>query len=317
MTKIYIICIGLILKKGGWIEIKKEILKEYNIVVKKIYKKDEFIYFFVGNKKIYIEEVSQDKLKLLNDIVMASNEMYEKQKNSRIILKCLNNEYYFKYKDKNYILSFGDFAENTDLSIDDIKLLKIEKSEYERLRIDTIEKWEKSIDEIETAIVEYNKEYKQLMKYINYYIGISENAIQLCISKSEVMKNMDWYLGHYTNNYIEYKYSSPLNIKKINIGHVLGKYIKQTLYKGIFSFKLINKLKPILKNESDKYMLLATLMFQEEFFEDARKIIASNQEVSESKLVQKYINKEKDLESILRYVEDEIICEQIINWLED
>ena len=256
-------------------------------------------------------------MKLLNDIVMASNEMYEKQKNSRIILKCLNNEYYFKYKDKNYILSFGDFAENTDLSIEDIKLLKIEKSEYERLRIDTIEKWKKSIDEIETAIVEYNKEYKQLMKYINYYIGISENAIQLCISKSEVMKNMDWYLGHYTNNYIGYKYSSPLNIKKINIGHVLGKYIKQTLYKGIFSFKLINKLKSILKNESDKYMLLATLMFQEEFFEDARKIIVSNQEMSESKLVQKYINKEKDLESILRYVEDEIICEQIINWLED
>ena len=64
-------------------------------------------------------------------------------------------------------------------------------------------------------------------------------------------------------------------------------------------------------------MLLATLMFQEEFFEDARKIIVSNQEMSESKLVQKYINKEKDLESILRYVEDEIICEQIINWLED
>ena len=51
---------------------------------------------------------------------MASNDLYSNKKNSRVILKCLNNKYYFNYKNKNYILSYGDYIGNIDLTIDDI-----------------------------------------------------------------------------------------------------------------------------------------------------------------------------------------------------
>ena len=118
---------------------------------------------------------------------MASNDLYSNKKNSRVILKCLNNKYYFNYKNKNYILSYGEHIGNIDLTIDDILPLQVENRKYEKLKVNILDEWKKTIDEIETSLVEYNKEYKELMKIVNYYIGLSENAIQLYINKSEVI----------------------------------------------------------------------------------------------------------------------------------
>ena len=111
------------------------------------------------------------------------------------------------------------------------------------------------------------------MKIVNYYIGLSENAIQLYINKSVVIESTYGYLEHYTNNYDISNYLSPLNIRKVNIGNLFGKYIKYKLYNGSFSYKIINKIRLMIESKIDKYMLLATLMFQEEFIDEFKKII--------------------------------------------
>lgn len=303
--------------KKGANKIKNEIEKSYNIHIEKIYKKDENIYFFVGNKKIYIEELNDKQLKEIKNLVMASNELYENRKNTRLILKCTNDEYYFKHKEKKYILSYANFIENTGVIIDDINLLKVDNSRYESLKINILDNWKKSIDEIEAALVEYNKECNKLMKSINYYIGISENAIQLYISKSEEIKKSSNYLGHYIKDYSISKYLSPLNIRKINLGILFGKYVKNKLYNGTFTYKIINVIKSLLKNDADKYVLIASVMFQEEFFEEVKKMIVNGKEEINERIVEKYTNKINDLESILRCIEDEIVHERIINWLEE
>lgn len=248
---------------------------------------------------------------------MASNELYENRKNTRLILKCTNDEYYFKYKEKKYILSYANFIENTGVIIDDINLLKVDNSRYESLKINILDNWKKSIDEIEAALVEYNKECNKLMKSINYYIGISENAIQLYISKSDEIKKSNNYLGHYIKDYSISKYLSPLNIRKINPGILFGKYVKNKLYNGTFTYKIINVIKSLLKNDADKYVLIASVMFQEEFFEEVKKMIVNGKEEINERIVEKYTNKISDLESILRCIEDEIVHERIINWLEE
>ena len=251
---------------------------------------------------------------------MASNDLYSNKKNSRVILKCLNNKYYFNYKNKNYILSYGEHIGNIDLTIDDILPLQVENRKYEKLKVNILDEWKKTIDEIETSLVEYNKEYKELMKIVNYYIGLSENAIQLYINKSEVIEPTYGYLEHYTNNYDTSNYLSPLNIRKVNIGNLFGKYIKYKLYNSSFSYKIINEIRLMIESKIDKYMLLATLMFQEEFFDYRIFLISlavSSEDKKNENVIQRYLSKVSELENILRYVQNEIVDEQIINWLEE
>ena len=64
-------------------------------------------------------------------------------------------------------------------------------------------------------------------------------------------------------------------------------------------------------------MFLETLMFQEEFFNEVKKIITSDKLESDEKQLSKYTSKINELEHILRYVQEEIICEETINWLEE
>ena len=73
----------------------------------------------------------------------------------------------------------------------------------------------------------------------------------------------------------------------------------------------------MLESKIDKYMLLATLMFQEEFFDEVKKIITSSEDKKNENVIQRYLSKVSELENILRYVQNEIVDEQIINWLEE
>ena len=73
----------------------------------------------------------------------------------------------------------------------------------------------------------------------------------------------------------------------------------------------------MLESKIDKYMLLATLMFQEEFFDEVKKIITSSEDKKNENVIQRYLSKVSELENILRYVQNEIVGEQIINWLEE
>ena len=73
----------------------------------------------------------------------------------------------------------------------------------------------------------------------------------------------------------------------------------------------------MLESKIDKYMLLATLMFQEEFFDEVKKIITSSEDKKNENAIQRYLSKVSELENILRYVQNEIVGEQIINWLEE
>ena len=73
----------------------------------------------------------------------------------------------------------------------------------------------------------------------------------------------------------------------------------------------------MIESKIDKYMLLATLMFQEEFFDEVKKIITSSEDKKNENAIQRYLSKVSELENILRYVQNEIVGEQIINWLEE
>ncbi len=302
----------------GWFKIKKEIKESYNLSIDKIYQKNEIKYFFVSNKKIYVEEINNEQLENLKEIVMSSNELYLiDNRKTRIILKCINDNYFFEYKRKKYILSYGENIENEKITIRDMLPEQIEKSKHKKLEINVLEKWKNTIDEIEKALVEYNKEYKELMKIVNYYIGLSENAIQLYISTNETVEIEYDCLGHSTESFDIDNFLSPLNIRKINKGNVLGKYIKYRLYNNIFSYKNIFDIKDMLVNKLDKYIFLETLMFQEEFFNEVKKLITDGKPKLDEKQILKYTRKINELEHVLRYVQEEIVYEPIINWLEE
>lgn len=291
----------------------------YNLNVNKIYKKEDTMYFFLENKKIYIEKINDDQLKAISEIVLASNEMSNKGGYSRVILKNINGQYFFDCKSGKYILTYGGYAENINILLEDVVPIEVKKSNYNSLEIDILKKWEDIIDKIEIALTEYNKECKELMKYVNYYIGLGENAIQLY--KSKILENRlekkGFGLCHYSINYDIDIYASPLNLKIIECGSSIGNYVKNKLYKNELKYDIFDEIKKIIKLEEEKYALLATIMFQDNFFEEIEKIIWSGNDEEGDKIIKKYINKVPALETILKYVEEEILEENIINWLEE
>ena len=290
----------------------------YNLVIDKLFIEDDKNHFILNNHDFYFVYFSRTK-EDLEDILFVSNELKQKGINVHNIKLNINNSYLTKVDGIDYVLLE---VFNKDEIIDIFSMNKYNK----KLSLNGIKSnlyrnnwaylWSVKVDYIESQLNEIQYD-KIIDNSIDYYIGLSENAIQLYINKSEVIEPTYGYLEHYTNNYDTSNYLSPLNIRKVNIGNLFGKYIKYKLYNSSFSYKIINEIRLMIESKIDKYMLLATLMFQEEFFDEVKKIITSSEDKKNENVIQRYLSKVSELENILRYVQNEIVDEQIINWLEE
>lgn len=296
------------------VQIKKVIEENYSIKIDKIYldKKGEK-YFFINDRKIYIKEINEEILKVVNNLVELSNTMYNEKKPTETFLLSKNGKYVIDYKNKKMALLMVNDAENIELDYLNIinNMIKVDKNEIRKYN--GYNEWEEKVDMLENKIIEYNKEYSMIMKYVNYYIGLAENAIQL-IKETDFGDNK--YLGHLLpENIYEYKnYANPLLYVETMKTFDIASYFRYCFYNDKINYDELEKMKLLLDNENDKKQFLAIIMYPREIIENIENIL---NEKEEEKKVNEYFLKTDRFEKFIAYVQYNIINANYIKWLED
>lgn len=279
---------------------KNMISENYNLFPEKIYKKGNEIYFFVNDDKYVMREYV--KKSGIDELLQLSNEMYKKTKgNSSVLVPGVGNNYVYEYKRKKYILMKVNSIERNIL-LDDIIYLTRSKSENDSTT-KNLEKYKKQIDDIETKLLEFNKEYPKIQQSIDYFIGLSENGIQLLgkLNREEKNQNEGTIIAKIENidEYNNEELNNPLNMEKNDYELALANYIKYRIYLLHVDY---DEMENIFRNDKINHLkLYAYLLYQNYYLSDIVKITRNKEE---EKIIKKYIdNRKKYLDFLLYYAE--------------
>ncbi len=293
--------------------IKNQIETNYNIKINKIYVDGTKKYFFINDKKIYIKVIKNKDETNISELVKLTNELYVKNKHTQTFLMNDKGKYTIDYKNEKLALLMVNEAENIELNYNDILAGTINVTN-ELLKVYNIyEEWTKKVDSFEKMIMEYNKEYPLIMKYANYYIGLAENAIQLLANTNYSNEDMN-YLGHIIeeNNYSYINYSNPFNYIKTSKLYDQANYFKYKIYDNKIDYEELEQIKNNLKLEKDKKIFLSLIIFPSEIIEKMINILLNEEKEND---LEKYIKKIKDIEKIIKYIQENIINLECLKWL--
>lgn len=250
---------------------------------------------------------------MVNNLVELSNTMYNEKKPTETFLLSNNGKYVIDYKNKKMALLMMNDAENIELDYLSIinNMIKVDKNEIRKYN--AYNEWKEKVDMLENKIIEYNKEYSMIMKYVNYNIGLAENAIQL-IKETDFSDSK--YLGHLLpENIYEYKnYANPLLYVETMKMFDIASYFRYCFYNNRINYDELEKAKLLLDNENDKKQFLAIIMYPREIIEKIENIL---NEKEEEKKVNKYFLKMDRFEKFIAYIQYNIINANYIKWLED
>lgn len=276
---------------------KNMISENYNLFPEKIYKKGNEIYFFVNDDKYVMREYV--KKSGIDELLQLSNEMYKKTKgNSSVLVPGVGNNYVYEYKRKKYILMKVNSIERNIL-LDDIIYLTRSKSENDSTT-KNLEKYKKQIDDIETKLLEFNKEYPKIQQSIDYFIGLSENGIQLLgkLNRQEKNQNEGTIIAKIENidEYNNEELNNPLNMEKNDYELALANYIKYRIYLLHVDY---DEMENIFRNDKINHLkLYAYLLYQNYYLSDIVKITRNKEE---EKIIKKYIDNRKKYSDFLLY----------------
>lgn len=276
---------------------KKFIKTYYNINVEKIYKNKNNYFFYSGNDLIYIIKTDKNKEELDN-LVNISNSIYHKNNNTSTFLLNKEGNYYTKY-DGNYLvlLKYNDIIKDR-IEFNDIFYYHIENNLL--LNYDILNHFKNQIDVLEKEIQEYNKEHSLIQKSIDYFIGISENAIQLL---SDININYDSICHNIgLTNYNKVEYNNPFNYIKANIMYDYANYFKYKFYYETINY---DELYYLIKNSNinDLILFFGLMLYQEEYFNLVKQILLDKQNEEDLNI---YINHISDYKELLLYIKDSI-----------
>ena len=287
---------------------KNFIKKNYNLNPKKIYKKNNQYFFFSNSEKIYIIKTKKDKDEL-NKLFQLSNELYKY--NIPVMTFILNNngEYLCKKdSDSIILLKNNTINDNENITLDDIFKYNINTDIIKEYNI--VSEWEKNIDDLENEMTEYNKEFPTIQNSLDYFIGLSENAIQL-IKNIKIINDS---LGHnlYLNEYNKENYNNPLNIIKTNRMYDISKYLKYKFYFDVINYdELYYVIKNNINDIDNLIFFFSAMLYQDDYFECVKNILNG---ISEEKELLIYIKNINKYEELLKYIKDNL---HNIKYIED
>lgn len=227
----------------------------------------------------------------------------------------MQGKYIFEHKNKKMALLMANNSENIVLSYRDILIGTIKINDYSLKKYDIYVEWKNNVDDFETKITEFNKEYPLIMKYANYYIGLAENAIQL-LGEIKNISEKGKYLGRIIeeNEYNCKNYMNPFTyVETIKLFDVAN-YFKYKLYIDEIDYEELEKVKDIIEDEEDKKIFIAIIVYPKEALERMNKILL---EQIDEKEMNKYIIKIKKIEDFIKYVQENLLEVNYIKWLEE
>ena len=279
---------------------KNFIKQNYNLYPSKIYKNKNCYFFFSNNEKILIFEVKKE-IKNIDELVKISNNLYFNGIKVATFLLNKDNKYYTK-KDDNYIvlLKCNDIKSN-DINIKEIKKYILNNNIIIN-KLDIIKKMENTIDTLENEMTEYNKEYPIIQDSLNYFIGMSENAIQML----KGIKFSEEYLGHALNvdSFNIEELNNPLNFVMCNKMHDICLYFKYRFYKEYIDYEeLYSVIKDKNNTKEELIYFFCEMLYQGEYFNEVKNVLLNKKE---EKILFIYINKINEYKKLLKYIKDNL-----------
>ncbi len=279
----------------------------YGFKVNKIYNN----YFFVGDEKIYIYKTFESEEKL-EKLFMLTNEMYNHQLYVNTFIFNKDNKFYTK-KEKEYIILLKANDRSYDVSLN--YLNKYRNFVINIEEFDIINYWKNIIDNIENELVEYNKEHLFIQNSINYFIGMSENAITLMSeykykSSTNISHNINFY------NYNIDSFNNPFNFIRLNRLYDISLYIKYNFYNNTIDYDELYNILHSISDEYDQAFLFSCLLFRNYYFDVVNKIIDGNELDEKLKL---FIDKIESYEQLLSYCKQNLKkCKllPLIGWID-
>lgn len=296
----------------------KETINHYfNIYPSKLYNIDDNACFYYDNQKYYFVKFER-KLEELNLLIKVSNDLYNKGILVDTFVINKFNSFISQVNNVNYVLIKVNSIESYNNNIAEIiefnNSLVIDKS----LNTTWDYLWEKRVDSIEEEIKDFNKEYPIIRAYIDYYIGLAENAISYYKDTMMDIKpnNIKVNLNHKRVNYeaLSGYLNNPLTFTFDFEVRDVAEYIKSSFFESSFN---LENLKYIINfSEASLRLLFARLLYPNYFFDMIEEVLTTDKEES---ALYKYINRIEEYESFLMQVYKTICCNvsiPLVEWLE-
>ena len=278
----------------------------YGLKIDKIYNN----YFFIGNEKIIIYKTIKQEREI-EQLFKLTNQMYYDKLFVNTFLLNKENKCYTK-KDNEYIVLLKVNDRDSDVTLKYLE--KYSKYSLEIEEFDFLKKWKEKIDLIEELLIEFNKEHLLLQDSINYFIGMSENAITLISEyEHEISKDISHDINLY--NYNNESFNNPFNFIRLNKLYDVSQYIKYNFYNDCIDYDELYDILKKINNEYDEAFFFSCLLYRDFYFDVVIKIIEGKESVDKIRI---FINKIKSYEDLLSFCRQNLRkCKwlSLINWL--
>ena len=259
----------------------------YGIIVDNI---DNNGYFSYNNHLFCLYQYHRN-IGEINSLVILNNYMITNGVHvNKIILNNLNQAITY-FENKNYVLllinySYKDGFFNFVLAPINKNLTILNRNDWAYL-------WSVKVDYIEYQIRHIENNYPLLNESVNYYIGLSENAISYF--KMLFLDKVPLFINHRRINKDDLY--NPLELVIDYKVRDIGEYIKYTFFKkekSVYDIKRL--LNSINLNSIDYYLLYDRLLFPSYYFDVYERII--NNDLNEDK-IKVYIDMVSEYEELL------------------
>ncbi len=276
------------------------ILFFYNINVSGIKKINDNYYFRYLNDNYGIYLYNRD---IIDSIYLynLNLEILNRGINGYIIIPTTTREILFIYEGKYYILMKFPFINNRTITYNDIVSFNIEVDNNKYKKLDKSnwgESWSNKIDFIEYQFDQMKNKYQILNTYIDYYIGVWENAIGYFNNNVNISHKK--YVCHkrVSVNMDLYEFLNPLNFVIDFKERDVGEYLKSFVINKNFSFASFDKYLNGISRDSI-ILIISRLLFPSYFFDLYESIIVDR---TDEKQILEIINKKSNIVLLLKHI---------------
>ncbi len=298
---------------------KNTLFYYYHLNPEKIIKKDNYYYFEIDNYTYYLCLANKpieyiNELLVLNKSLINSNFMIIMLNINKQAISLINNYYYILFRGiKGHNFDIKDFYYPIYCYGENLNLKLLNHSNWGNL-------WSSKIDYFEYQKEYIKVKYKILYQTLDYFIGLSENAISYFYATNTYLNkeyNDNLVVARRRIDLEDQSFYNPLNIVIDNKARDSSEFLKYLFIKDTYTYDFLDEFLTNLNYSSYQYgLLISRLLFPSHYFDIYEKII--NGTIKEKEIV-KILNKTEEYERFLKYIYDFINTKKPIlkiDWLD-
>ena len=247
-------------------------------------------YFFYNNRQFYIHEY-QRNINEIEALYLLNRLMIDNHLPVNEIIKNTFNQIITNHDNKNYVLIMINYEYQESGKIKFIKSFMDNRLDILK-RNDWGKLWSIKIDYLEYQLSHLTNSYPLLNDSINYYIGLSENAISYFNMLD--LSNVNLFISHRRIN--NDNIFNPMELVIDYKARDIAEYIKTNFFNGMSIINIKNYLKKLDLEDIDYILIYVRLLYPSYYFDLYEKII--NDKMDE-KLINKITNLVNSYEELL------------------